>query len=112
MEFADFCTQCFRELRQVRLTPRDEGWRGRLAWHRARLGALLTSDAELDKRMAVGSGRRSFAPVEVRAARVDALMGEVARRRALTAGERRVEAMIRRRLAADNLAELRGRVRL
>jgi hypothetical protein len=107
--FAAHCAQCLRELRKTRQAPREAGWRARLAWHRTRLGALLTADAELDRRIAaIESGRRSLDLAEVQAARVNALIGEVARRRALTAHERRVEAATRRRLAANNLADLRG----
>jgi hypothetical protein len=99
-------------LRETRLAPPDADWRARLAWHRTRLGALLTADAELDRRSAaVGADRRWLDSADVRAARADALMGEVARRRALTALERRVEAATRRRLAANNLADLRGGIR-
>lgn len=60
---AAHCTQCLRELRQTRLAPPDAGWRASLAWHRTRLGALLTADAELDRRIdAIGSGRSVARP--------------------------------------------------
>lgn len=108
-EFAAWCVRCLHELRQARRAPHEQGWRGRLAYHRTRLGALLTADAELEGRIAAIRSGRSSDPVEVRTARTDALMGEAARRRALTAHERRVEASARRRLTANNLAELRGR---
>lgn len=108
-DFAACCAFCLHELRQARRAPHEEGWRGRLAYHRTRLGALLTADAELEGRIAaIGSGRLSD-PVEVKTARADALVGEAARRRTLTARERRMEASARRRLTANNLAELRGR---
>lgn len=108
MDFAGYCARCFRDLRAARLGPREEDWRSRLAWHRTRFGALLTEDAEFDKRIAaIGAGRPSVGSADIRAVRADALMGEAARRGALTADERRVEAATRRRLAAANLAELR-----
>jgi hypothetical protein len=107
--FAAHCTQCLRELRKTRLAPPSADWRTRLAWHRTRLGALFTADAELDRRIAaIGSGRRSLDLAEVQVARADALMGEAARHRDLTAYERRVEAATRRRLVANSLADLRG----
>lgn len=108
MDFAGYCAQCFRELREARLGPSQEDWRSGLAWHRTRLGPLLTADAEFDKRIAtIAAGRPSFVSADIRTARADALLGEAARRSALTADERRVEAAPRRRLAAANLAQLR-----
>ena len=108
MDFAVYCARCFRELREARLGPREGDWRSRLAWHRTRLGALLTADDVFDKRIAtIVAGRPSVGSAEIRTARADALLGEAARRRALTADQRRVEAAARRRLAAANLAELR-----
>lgn len=108
MDFAGYCARCFRELRAARLGRREEDWRSRLAWHCTRFGALLTADAEFDKRIAtIVAGWPSVGSADIRAARADALLGEAARRSALTADERRVEAATRRRLAATNLAELR-----
>ena len=108
MNFVVYCVLCFRQLREARLGPREENWRIRLVWHRTRFGALLTADSAFDKRIAtIVAGRPSVSSDDIRAACADALMGEAARRGALTADERRVEASARRRLAANNLMELR-----
>lgn len=108
MPFADLCIGCCRALRLARLTPRDPGSRRGLACHRARFGALLTSDVEITRRVAAAvSGRGRSAPAHVQAAHIDALFTEAARRAALSPEQRRVEASARRRLTAGNLAELR-----
>lgn len=89
--FSARCTQCLRELRQTRFAPPDASWRASLAWRWTRLNAPLTTDAELKRRIAaIRSDRRSLDLAEVQVARVDALAGEAARRRDLTAPERRV----------------------
>lgn len=108
LSLGDLCVACCRALRLARRAPRASESRRGLAWHRARLGAVLTSDAEITKRVAAAvSGRGRSAPADVHAARIDALVAEAARRAALSPEQRRVEASARRRLTANNLAELR-----
>lgn len=77
--FAAHCTACLRELRQTRSAAHDASSLARLAWHRTRLGVLMTADAELDKRIAaIGADRRWLDPADVRSARVDALIHDLA----------------------------------
>ena len=105
-DFSTYCARCLFELRQTRRAPVGEIWRQELAWHRTRLGALLTSDVELDNRIAViAQTQRSADPIG--AMKINALVSEAERRRALSAQDRLLEAAARRRLTADNLAELR-----
>lgn len=110
--FLSYCIRCYRELRQARLAPRDAAWRNRLAWHRARFGAVLTGDAELARRIAAGETARSGSvPAGILGARADAVAGEAARRAALPERQRRAEASARRLVTASNLAELRAVIR-
>ncbi len=105
-DFSTYCARCLSELRQTRRAPVSEIWRQQLAWHRTRLGAVLTSDVELDHRIAViAPTPRSADPVG--AMKINALVSEAERRRALSAQDRLVESAARRRLTADNLAEPR-----
>ncbi|MER2508153.1 MAG: hypothetical protein ABTQ27_05275 [Amaricoccus sp.] len=110
--FVAYCTRCYRELRQARLAPRDTAWRNRLAWHRARFGALLSGDTELARRVAAAAPNRSESvPTGILGARADAVAGEAARRAALPERQRRAEASARRLVTANNLAELRAAIR-
>ena len=110
--FVAYCMRCYRELRRARLAPRDAAWRDRLAWHRARFGALLTGDTELARRVAAAAPDRSGSvSADILAARADAVAGEAARRAALPEHRRKAEASARRLVTANNLAELRAVIR-
>ncbi len=100
--FADYHARCRSQLLLVRAHQRGPGWQNRVAWYEARLEATTFSDADLARAIEVlRPVRPSIGAADVRAVRMHALVQELRRRQRLSGHERVVEAIVRRRLAAE-----------